>query len=137
MDSDQRIDLRSDTVTRPTQEMRQAMADAPVGDDVFLEDPTVARLEEIAAEMLGKEAALFMPTGTMGNQVAINVHTEPGQEVIVEAKSHIYNYELAAMSALSGVIPRTIEADRGIFGRLEVEKARADATLAAERANAL
>ena len=123
MDTDNRIDLRSDTVTRPTDEMRQAMAEAPVGDDVFLEDPTVARLEEITAEMFGKEASLFMPTGTMGNQVAINVHTQPGQEVILEAKSHIFDYELAAMSALSGVIPRPIEADRGVFGRLEVEKA--------------
>jgi threonine aldolase len=123
MTEKKRIDLRSDTVTRPTDEMRQAMATAVVGDDVFLEDPTAARLEEIAAETLGKEAAIFMPTGTMGNQVAINLHTRPGNEVIVEAQSHVLNYELAGMTALSGVLPRPVAAPRGILSRAQVEKA--------------
>jgi threonine aldolase len=123
MAEERKIDLRSDTVTRPTREMRKAMAEAEVGDDVFLEDPTVNRLEEVAAETFRKEAALFMPTGTMGNQVAVNVHTSPGEEVIVEAASHIYNFELAAMSALSGVIPRPIEGERGVLTRAKVEAA--------------
>lgn len=123
MADEKRIDLRSDTVTRPTPEMRKAMAEAVVGDDVFLEDPTVTRLEEMAAETLGKEAAIFVPTGTMGNQVAVNVHTSPGDEVIVETSSHIFNFELAAMSALSGAIPRTVDGDRGVLTRAKVEAA--------------
>jgi threonine aldolase len=116
-----KIDLRSDTVTKPTPEMRKAMAEAEVGDDQFREDPTVHRLEEKAAEALGTEAALFMPSGTMANQVAIKLHTQPGQEVITEERGHIYNFEMAAMSGLCGVLPRVLAAEDGI---LEVEAIR-------------
>src|SRR5687767_9100417 len=97
------IDLRSDTVTKPTPEMRAAMAAAEVGDDVYGEDPTVNRLEEQAAEIFEKEAALFVASGTMGNQIAVKVHTRPGQEVVIEERSHIYNYELGMAGILSGV----------------------------------
>ncbi len=107
------IDLRSDTVTRPTPAMRRAMAHALVGDDVFREDPTVRRLEEKAAALLGKPAALFVPTGTMGNQIAVNVWTRPGQEVILEERSHILNYEMGAMAVLSGALPRILTGQRG------------------------
>ncbi len=116
-----RIDLRSDTVTRPTPAMRRAMAEAEVGDDVYREDPTVKRLEEMAAERLGKEAALFVPTGTMGNQIAIKIWTRPGQEVVLEEKSHIYNYEMAQMAAFSGVLARPIA---GADGAPTVEQVR-------------
>lgn len=109
------IDLRSDTVTLPTAAMRAAMAGAEVGDDVYGEDPTVRRLEERSAELLGTEAALFMPSGTMANQAAIACHTRPGQEVIVEAGSHVYNVELGTMSRFSGVQPRAIAGERGVF----------------------
>ena len=102
------IDLRSDTVTRPTAAMRKAMADAEVGDDVFREDPTVRRLEEKAATAMGKEAALFVPTGTMGNQVAIHVWVRPGQEVILDERSHILNYEMGMMAAFSGAMARPL-----------------------------
>ncbi len=108
------IDLRSDTVTKPTEEMREAMSRAEVGDDVYLEDPTVNHLQELAAAMLGKEAALFVPSGTMGNQVCIRLHTEPGQEVITEEHSHIYNYEMAAMAAVSGTLARLVRGEDGI-----------------------
>lgn len=97
------IDLRSDTVTKPTPAMRRAVAEAEVGDDVFGEDPTTLRLEARVAECLGKEAALFVPSGVMGNQLAIKVHTRPGDEVIVAERSHVYHYESGAPSALSGV----------------------------------
>lgn len=97
------IDLRSDTVTQPTEEMRLAMKNAPVGDDLFRDDPTVIKLEEMAAERLGKEAALFVPSGSMGNQLAIMTHTRPGDEIIVEANCHIVNHEMAAAARLSGV----------------------------------
>jgi len=107
------IDLRSDTVTRPTPRMRQAMAEAEVGDDVYGEDPTVARLEARVAEMLGMEAALFVPSGTMGNAVAIRVLTERGDEVLVEERSHVVRYELSALSVLSGVMPRSVASKRG------------------------
>ncbi|MGB9757556.1 MAG: low-specificity L-threonine aldolase [Candidatus Bipolaricaulaceae bacterium] len=117
------IDLRSDTVTKPTPGMRRAMAEAEVGDDVYGEDPTVNRLEERAAEITGKEAALFVPSGTMGNQVAIAVHTKPGQEVILEATSHIYNVEMATMARFSGVQPRVIFGERGVFTAEEVRRA--------------
>src|SRR5262249_38652491 len=90
------IDLRSDTVTKPTPAMRRAMAEAEVGDDVYLEDPTVNRLQERAAEILGKEAALFVPSGTMGNQICVRLNARPGTEVVVEARSHIFNYEMGA-----------------------------------------
>lgn len=109
------IDLRSDTVTIPTRRMREAMAGADVGDDVYGEDPTVNILQEKGAGLLGKEAAIFMPSGTMGNQVAIKCHTQPGDEVAVEASSHIYNYELGAMSALSGVMPRSVPGKDGMM----------------------
>ena len=97
---DKVIDLRSDTVTQPTPQMREAMAAAPVGDDVYGEDPTINRLEALAAEKVGKEAALFVPSGTMGNLLALLSHTRPGQEVILEANSHIYNYEVGASEPL-------------------------------------
>ena len=109
------IDLRSDTVTKPTPEMREAMAQAEVGDDVYLEDPTVNRLQEMAAERLGKEAALFVPSGTMGNQICIRLHTQPGQEVITEERSHIFNAEMAAMAAISGTLARPVRGEDGIL----------------------
>ena len=99
------VDLRSDTVTRPTPEMREAMAEAEVGDDVYRDDPTVNRLEELAAEMLGKQAALFVPSGTMGNLTALLVHCQRGHEVIVGRQSHIYLNEAGGMSALGGIQP--------------------------------
>jgi len=109
------IDLRSDTVTKPTPAMRSAMANAEVGDDVYSEDPTVNRLERSAAEIFGKEAAIFVPTGTMGNQIAIRLHTKHGQEVLLEARSHILDWEMAMVSAFSGCLPRTVAASRGIL----------------------
>ena len=109
------IDLRSDTVTKPTAAMRAAMAAAEVGDDVYGEDPTVNRLEQRAAELFGREASIFVPTGTMGNQIAIRLHTQHGQEVICEAKSHILDWEMAMVSAFSGCVPRTVEGDRGVL----------------------
>lgn len=107
------IDLRSDTVTKPTQAMRQAMAEAEVGDDVYGEDPTVKRLEEQGATRMGKEAALFLPSGTMGNQVAILTHTKRGDEILVEANSHIFYYEVGGPAALSGVQTRTLQGEKG------------------------
>ena len=107
------IDLRSDTVTRPTPEMRKAMAEAEVGDDVYGEDPTVNRLEARAAEVLGMEAALFVPSGTMGNAIAIRILTARGDEVLVERRSHVVRYELSGMSVLSGVLPRMVDAPGG------------------------
>jgi threonine aldolase len=109
------IDLRSDTVTRPSPAMRAAMAVAEVGDDVYGEDPTVNRLEARAAEVFGREAAIFVPTGTMGNQIAIRLHTQHGQEVICEARSHVLDWEMAMMSAFSGCSPRTVAGERGIL----------------------
>jgi threonine aldolase len=109
------IDLRSDTVTRPTPAMREAMASAEVGDDVYSEDPTINRLEREAAEVFGKEASIFVPTGTMGNQIAIRLHTQHGQEVICEARSHVLDWEMAMMAAFSGCQARTVAADRGIL----------------------
>ena len=108
------IDLRSDTVTKPTAEMRAAMAAAEVGDDVYGEDPTVRKLEERAAEIFGKEASIFVPTGTMGNQIAIRLHTQHGQEVICESRAHILDWEMAMLSAFSGVMPRTISNSRTV-----------------------
>ncbi|HEX7157880.1 MAG TPA: low-specificity L-threonine aldolase [Edaphobacter sp.] len=109
------IDLRSDTVTRPTQAMREAMATAEVGDDVYGEDPTVNKLEKDAAAVFGKEAAIFVPTGTMGNQIAIRLHTQHGQEVICEARSHVLDWEMAMMAAFSGCLARPVAAERGIL----------------------
>lgn len=117
------IDLRSDTVTKPTPAMRQAMAAADVGDDVFGDDPTVAALERRTAEVLGKEAAVFMPSGTMTNQVAIRAHTEPGDEILLEAEAHVYFYEVGAPAALSGVMCRLIPGTRGIFTAADVKAA--------------
>jgi threonine aldolase len=116
------IDLRSDTVTRPTLAMRRAMAEAEVGDDVYGEDPTVNRLEQRAAEITGKEAALFVPTGTMGNTIGIKVHTEHGQEVICEARSHVLNYELAMVAWFSGCVARPIFADGGILSWEQIRR---------------
>ncbi|MGB9606239.1 MAG: threonine aldolase family protein [Bryobacteraceae bacterium] len=113
--SERLIDLRSDTVTRPTLAMRRAMAEAEVGDDVYGEDPTVNRLEQRAAELMGKEAALFVPSGTMGNTIAVKLHTRHGQEVICEARSHVFNYELAMMAWFSGCVPRPIPTEDGIL----------------------
>jgi len=109
------IDLRSDTVTRPTAEMRVAMAAAEVGDDVYLEDPTVNHLQERAAQIFAKEAGLFVPSGSMGNQIAIRLHTSPGQEVITEERGHIYSFEMAAMAVISGVLARPVRAENGIL----------------------
>jgi threonine aldolase len=109
------IDLRSDTVTKPSPEMRRAMFEAEVGDDVYGEDPTINRLEERAAEFFGREAALFVPSGTMGNQIAIKLHTQHGQEVICEERGHVFNYEMAMMAHFSGVVPRTVGAEDGIL----------------------
>src|SRR5690606_1360111 len=95
------IDLRSDTVTKPTDAMRQAMANAEVGDDVYGEDPTINRLQERAAEIFEKEAALFVSTGSMGNQIAVKFHTRPGDEVIIEERGHIFNYEMGTPAAIS------------------------------------
>ncbi len=109
------IDLRSDTVTKPTAAMRKAMAEADVGDDVYREDPTVNRLEERAAALFGKEAALFVPTGTMGNTIAIKLHTNHGEEVICDARSHILDWELSMTAWFSGCLVRTISTDDGIL----------------------
>jgi len=116
------IDLRSDTVTKPTLEMRQAMLEAEVGDDVFMEDPTVNRLQENSAQMLGKEAALFMSSGTLANEVAIKVLTQPGQEVIMDENCHIFNYEQAGMATLSGVMPRPLSGKKGILFADQIKK---------------
>ena len=109
------IDLRSDTVTKPTPAMRRAMAEAEVGDDVYGEDPTVNRLQSRAAELFDKEAALFVPTGCMGNVIAIKVWTQPGQEVICDERAHINQYELSSMSVIAGCLPRTTTAPDGIL----------------------
>ncbi|MGC1415021.1 MAG: GntG family PLP-dependent aldolase [Candidatus Acidiferrum sp.] len=112
---DNLVDLRSDTVTRPTPEMRAAMAEAVVGDDVYGEDPTVNRLEKRAAEMFGKEAALFVPTGCMGNLIAIKVWTHHGDEVICDERGHVNLYELASMAAIAGCMPRVARGEDGIL----------------------
>jgi threonine aldolase len=117
------IDLRSDTVTRPGEAMRRAMYEAEVGDDVFGEDPTVRRLEEKVAEILGKERALFVPSGTMGNQLAIRAQTSPGDEVIVDRMSHIFNYESAGAAQLSGVQLQIVDGRRGLPDREKIEAA--------------
>jgi threonine aldolase len=109
------IDLRSDTVTRPTAKMRAAMAAAEVGDDVYGEDPAVNRLEARAAEIFGREAALFVPTGSMGNQIAIKLHTQPGQEVVCEARAHVLDWEMGMTAAFSGCTLRTVWAERGVL----------------------
>ena len=117
------IDLRSDTVTKPSPAMREAMARAPVGDDVYGEDPTVNHLQEMAAALLGKAAALFVPSGIMANQLSIRVQTQPGDEVIVESRSHIVRYEHGAAAALAGVQLHWVGGDRGILEPGQVEAA--------------
>jgi threonine aldolase len=117
------IDLRSDTVTKPTPAMRRAMAEAEVGDDVFGEDPTVNALQEKVAALLGKEQALFVPSGTMANQLAIKAHTQPGDEVILEASAHPYNFEGGAGAMLSGVQFFCLPGVRGILEASQVEEA--------------
>jgi threonine aldolase len=115
------IDLRSDTVTRPTPGMRAAMAAAEVGDDVFGDDPTVNKLEERVADLLGKEAALYVPSGTMSNQIAVNIHTQPGDELLCDLNCHIYNYEAGGPAVLSGVTCYTLDGDFGILDLSQLE----------------
>jgi threonine aldolase len=117
------VDLRSDTITKPTSAMREAMAAAEVGDDVFGEDPTVRELEAETAALLGKEAALFTVSGTMANQLAIRSHTEPGDEILVEANAHLYYYESGGPAALSGVMCRCLQGERGVFNSADLESA--------------
>src|SRR3954471_9638572 len=109
------IDLRSDTVTRPSAAMRQAMASAEVGDDVLGDDPTILKLQDRIAEMLGKEAALYVPSGSMSNQIGVRIHCQPGDELICEAGCHIYNYEQGAYAQLSGVATRTVDGENGVL----------------------
>lgn len=115
------VDLRSDTVTRPSPEMRAVIANAEVGDDVLGDDPTVLRLQARAADLLGKEAALYVPSGTMANQVAIRAVCESGDELIIDETTHSYNYETGGPAALSGVGTRLIRTERGLFGAADVE----------------
>jgi threonine aldolase len=121
--NDKVIDLRSDTVTKPSPAMRRAMAEAEVGDDVYLEDPTVNRLQARSAEIFGREAGLFVPSGSMGNLTCIMAQAGRGQEVICEAAGHVYNYEMASMSALGGVLPRIIPTENGIMSWEEIAPA--------------
>jgi threonine aldolase len=116
------IDLRSDTVTQPTPAMRAAIAQAVVGDDVLRDDPTVLELEERTAALLGQEAALFVPSGTMANQIAIRCHAEPGARVLLDGEAHIYHYEAGGMAALSGVMPACLSGRRGLFTAEEMER---------------
>ncbi len=117
------VDLRSDTVTQPTAAMRRAMAQAEVGDDVYGEDPSVRALEERAAELLGFEASLFVPSGTMGNQIAVRLLAHRGEEAILEERSHLFNYEMAAMAELSGVLARPLRSERGFPAAEQIERA--------------
>jgi len=117
------IDLRSDTVTRPTPAMRRAMAEAEVGDDVYREDPTVNALEKRAAQIMGKEAALFVPTGTMGNTIAVKMHTEHGQEVISESRAHLLDWELSMLAWFSGCLIRPVPTSDGILHWKDIEPA--------------
>ncbi|MEL7570646.1 MAG: threonine aldolase family protein, partial [Eubacteriaceae bacterium] len=107
------IDLRSDTVTKPTEEMRKAMSSAIVGDDVYKDDPTVNELEKYAAIVMGKQSAIFVPSGTMGNQICIKTHTNPGEEIILHRKSHIFVYELGAPAIISGVLTKLLDGKDG------------------------
>jgi threonine aldolase len=115
------LDFRSDTVTKPTAGMRRAMAEADVGDDVFGEDPTINRLQSRVAEMLGKEAAVYVPSGSMSNQIGVRLHCSPGDEFLCEAGCHIYNYEQGAFAQLSGVVPRTLQGEYGVLRREHFE----------------
>lgn len=116
------IDLRSDTLTKPTDAMRRAMAEAEVGDDVFGEDPSVNRLQDLAAQILGKEAALYVPSGTMANQISIKVHTQPGDEIIMERSSHPFNSESGGLAALSGVQVNLQDGERGVLSAEQVAR---------------
>ncbi len=118
---DTRIDLRSDTVTQPTAAMRDAMMAAPLGDDVLGDEPTVIKLQEKIAELLGKEAALFVPSGSMANMIAIRSQTEPGDEIIAHEFSHIYQYEGGGYAALAGCSIRLLQGDRGLFNAIDVQ----------------
>ena len=115
------IDLRSDTVTQPTPEMREAMANAQVGDDVIDVDPSIDQLERRTAALLGKPRAIFMPSGTMTNQVAIRIHCKPGDEFLCEAGCHIYNYEQGCFAQLSGVVARTVIGEQGVLRKEQLE----------------
>jgi threonine aldolase len=117
------IDLRSDTVTKPSPAMRRAMAEAVVGDDVFMEDPTLNRLQERAAQIFGREAALFVPSGSMGNLTCVLAQTHAGEEAICEANGHVYNYEMGSLSAIGGVLPRIITGENGMLTWTDIEKA--------------
>jgi threonine aldolase len=119
--TDRAVDLRSDTATRPTAAMRAAMAAADVGDDVLAEDPTMNRLQETIAAMVGKEAALFVPSGTMSNQIGVRLHCLPGDELILEESAHIYGYEQGGVAQLSGCATRTVKGDYGIFNVEQIE----------------
>ena len=123
MPAHQKIDLRSDTVTRPSPKMRAAMAEAEVGDDVYGEDPTINRLESHAAELFGKEAALFVPTGTMGNTIAIKLHTQHGEEVLCDARSHVLDWELSMVAWFSGCLVRPVATQDGILTWEQIEPA--------------
>jgi threonine aldolase len=116
------VDLRSDTVTRPTHEMFEAMQSAPLGDDVLGDDPTVMRLEELAAEMLGKEEALFVPSGTMGNQIAVAVHCRPGDAMLIEEEAHMLYYEGGSPALIGGVVSWTLPSKQGILDPATIEK---------------
>ncbi len=116
------IDLRSDTVTKPTEEMIQAMHSAEVGDDVYGEDPTINQLEKLAADKVGMEAAVFVPSGTMGNQISVMAHTERGDEVVMESESHIYYYEVGGLAVLSGIQPYLVQGEHGILNSEKIER---------------
>ena len=118
------VDLRSDTVTQPDAPMRAAIAEAEVGDDVLGKDPTVAVLEERVAALLGKEAALFVPSGTLANQIAVRLHAVPGREIIADDLAHVIHYEAGAAAALAGVAFFTVRGDRGMLSAEDVRKAR-------------
>jgi threonine aldolase len=122
------VDLRSDTVTRPTAAMRQVMADAVVGDDVLGDDPTVQELERRLAALTGKEAALFVPSGTMGNQIAVHVQVSPGDQVLLEADSHVFHYEQGGVAANSGALVKLVPSDRGAILPAQLEAAQGDET---------
>ncbi|MBF7095788.1 low-specificity L-threonine aldolase [Alkalibacter mobilis] len=117
------MDYRSDTITKPTEVMRKAMYEAEVGDDVYREDPTIKKLEELGAQMTGKEKALFVPSGTMGNQIAVKVHTHHGDEVILEENCHIHTYEVGGISAISGVQSKQITSDMGTMRLQDIKDA--------------
>jgi threonine aldolase len=123
------IDLRSDTVTKPTPEMRAAMAAAEVGDDVYGEDPTINKLEARAAEIFGREAAIFVPTGSMGNQIALRLHTQQGQEVVCESRAHVMDWEMGMAAVFSGCQLRTVAGQRGVLRWKDIELALATSGL--------